>query len=171
MALNQWFRRHQKKFYVVLGVIIMVTWYMASSLQTLLENLSGKKDVMFGKKISPAEIEAVVRGLAAFRGGSAETPDSLRAQAWEHLMLLNEAQRLGIEAPDQEVKTFICVTEPGEFLLYDQEFFTQASRIVCYPLLEVFTFLETKLREGSLNNLLDLVFGPVYEIHSKISFA
>jgi hypothetical protein len=108
MGFNEWFRKHQKKFYVILGVLIMVTWYMSTSVEQLLSSATGKRDVIYGKKISPADLDAVMRRLQALMLRAPDSQAVLRAWAWEHLILAREADRMGLEATEEEVAAVLA---------------------------------------------------------------
>ena len=120
MGFNQWFRKHQKVFYVVLGVIIMVTWYMASSIQGWLEARVQQKKVggIYGRSVSPAEVENTAHFIRAVLARENETPNEAEARAWEHLILMEEARRMGLQASDDEVAKVLALQFPsgaGEF--------------------------------------------------------
>jgi len=106
MVSNRWFRKHQKKIFVVLGVIIMITWYMASAVERLLSPRAEAGGRLFGEHISGDEVLRVKQGLFALSPEFYQKREAKRltADAWQHLIELVEADRLGVVVSEEETR-------------------------------------------------------------------
>lgn len=107
MKFNVWFRKHQKKIFVVLGVVIMITWYMAGAVEDLLRGTLDRGGEIYGEKVSSAEIRSLTRKFQAWAPQEFSTGEMALAAAWEFKILLSEAQRLGLTASDAEVEEML----------------------------------------------------------------
>lgn len=110
MQINQWFRKHQKKFFVGIGVLIMAAWYVLPAMERTLTRSRDTGGTIFGKKISERDVQEMAYRILALmpraRLRNLQTHE-IRAAAWQWLILLHEADRLGIKATEEETAAFI----------------------------------------------------------------
>jgi hypothetical protein len=100
MHFNVWFRKHQKKIYVFLGVIIMITWFIATPIEQLLAGAVSKGGMLYGEKVKLGQVQDVMVRLQSVMGRQPNVDPE--ASAWAHIMLLKEAQRFGVGISSDE---------------------------------------------------------------------
>jgi hypothetical protein len=109
--VNAWMRKKAGLFLVVICVIIMVVWLVPFNY--LLARTPGPQGKIFGKVVPAQKVEALIRTLSSLsqRQLGAELA---RAEAWQTLILVEEAKRYGISAGDDEVAEFLKMRFPVE---------------------------------------------------------
>jgi hypothetical protein len=110
-GMNKWMREKAKWFLIGICVIIMVTWLVPWN--NLLSRSPGAQGKIFGKGVPAQTVEALARTLSSLisRQSNLETA---RAQAWQMLILAEEAKRYGISAGDDEVAELLKMRFPAE---------------------------------------------------------
>ncbi|MBI3312420.1 MAG: SurA N-terminal domain-containing protein [Candidatus Omnitrophica bacterium] len=160
----KWLRRH---IGWIAGVAVggMILWlaFSATTLQRVQESAAG---ILFGRPVQAQEyrkaLEAVTHA-AVLRFGDRfrdqVRPSEMEQQAWERLILLTEARRLGIRVSDQEVveevqKIPLFQTKEGQFDRAGYE------TIVRYSLGATSRAYEEEIREDlAIQKLFDRVVG------------
>ena len=110
-GMNKWMREQAKWFLIGICVIIMITWLVPWNL--LLGRTAGPQGKIFGKVIPGQKVDSLAMTLSAL---SQRRPDiqAARGQAWQMLILAEEAKRYGISASDDEVAELLKMRFPVE---------------------------------------------------------
>ena len=98
--------RHQKKYLLILAALLIMVWLLAPALQGVLSRLKAPRYAgeIFGEKISMDEFLGVrARMMLMAPSGTRLSP----GHVWDRLLQLRMAEKLGIEASDQEVEEYI----------------------------------------------------------------
>jgi hypothetical protein len=103
-GMNKWMREQAKWFLVIICVVIMVTWLVPWN--NLLSKTPGAQGKIFGKAVPAQTVEALARTLSSLSSGQVNL-ETARAQAWQMLILAEEAKRYGISAGDNDVTEFL----------------------------------------------------------------
>ncbi|MCD6405967.1 MAG: hypothetical protein J7M19_09085 [Planctomycetes bacterium] len=92
------FRKHQGKLILILGVALMITWFVGGAIMSLLspEQVEGK---MFGRKVTRREYTLASDLVRIMRLG--EQPS--KNDVWLFLAMQHEADRLGVKVTREEV--------------------------------------------------------------------
>ncbi len=99
---SDWFRKNQKKLMGIFVVVLMAAWGIGPAISMLSHQL-GEKPVgtIFGKDISQNEFNEALRRWS--RVFLQQSKTSIGEIVWKQLMLVREAERLGIRVSDEEV--------------------------------------------------------------------
>ncbi|HHT9125609.1 MAG TPA: SurA N-terminal domain-containing protein [Candidatus Brocadiia bacterium] len=99
---SNWFRKNQKKFLGLFVVVLMAAWGIGPAI-SMLSRQFGEKPVgtIFGKDISQNEFNDAIRRWS--RVFLQQSPTPIGETVWKQLMLVREAERLGIRISDEEV--------------------------------------------------------------------
>jgi hypothetical protein len=108
---NAWMREKAGILLVVVCVIIMVTWLVPWNY--LLARSPGPQGKIFGKVVPAQKVDALARTLSSLSQRQMGV-EAARAQAWQELILAEEAKRYGINAGDDEVAEFLKMHFPAE---------------------------------------------------------
>ena len=104
--LTRWLREQQKKFLVVILVVIVITWTLGSALMRMVEPTRVRGGEIYGKEVSGKTVRRYALPLMLVLPSAAKQ-GTLTGHAWETLMLLEEASRLGIQASPAEVQDWL----------------------------------------------------------------
>jgi hypothetical protein len=110
-GMNKWMREQAKWFLIIICVIIMVTWLVPWNY--LFRRAPGAQGKIFGKAVPAQTVEALARTLSSL---SSRPPnlETARAQAWQMLILAEEAKRYGISAGGDEITELLKMRFPAE---------------------------------------------------------
>ncbi len=99
---SDWFRKNQKKLMGIFVVVLMAAWGIGPAISMLSHQL-GEKPVgtIFGKAISQNEFSEALRRWSRVFLQQSKAP--VGEFVWRQLMLVREAERLGIRVSDEEV--------------------------------------------------------------------
>jgi len=98
--------RHQKKFLLILAALLIIVWLLSPTLWGLFDRIKRPRYAgeIFGKRISVREfLETRAKMTALSQRGDKVTP----AQVWDRLIQLTTAEKMGIEASDQEIQEYV----------------------------------------------------------------
>lgn len=92
------FRKHQGKLLLILGVTLMVTWFVGGALMRILapEPIEGK---MFGRKVTRSQYSLASQLVRIMRLGQQPS----KKDVWLFLAIQHEADRLGVKVTKEEV--------------------------------------------------------------------
>ncbi|KPJ63070.1 MAG: hypothetical protein AMS15_01810 [Planctomycetes bacterium DG_23] len=93
-------RKHQKLILLVLGVSLAVIWSSTEIISRLVSEPLESAGEIFGRKVSLGELQNNAYRWGAWRGPR----EAQREIVWERLILLDEAQRAGLEVSDEELR-------------------------------------------------------------------
>ena len=110
-AMNKWMREQAKWFLIGICVIIMVTWLVPWNY--LMGGTRGPQGRIFGKMVPAQTVEALAMTLSSLSQPRLDA-QAARAEAWQTLILAEEAKRYRISAGDDEVTEFLKRRFPVE---------------------------------------------------------
>jgi len=109
--VNAWMRKKAGVFLVVICVIIMVTWLVPWNY--LFTKSIGPQGKIFGKAVPAQRVDALAMAISSLSTRRVDV-EAGRSEAWQRLILAEEAKRYGISAGDDEVAEFLKSHFPAE---------------------------------------------------------
>lgn len=99
---SDWFRKNQKKLLGIFVIVLMAAWGIGPAISVLTGRF-GEKPVgtIFGEEVSQNEFNEAIRRWSRVFLHQSETP--VVETVWKQLMLVREAERLGLRVSDGEV--------------------------------------------------------------------
>jgi len=110
--LNRWLREQRKRIFIGLCVVLMVTWIVGSALTRMFTASPYKGGRIFGETVSGKELAGALARVYAASMGRLKRPKA-RALAWQRLIHLREARRLGLRVGEDEVVARIALMFPA----------------------------------------------------------
>ena len=152
--VNKWMRQEAKWFLIIICVIIMVTWLVPWSY--LLGKRPGPQGKIFGKTVSGQEVDALAMTLRSL-SQRAPDPETARAEAWQMLILAEEAKQYGISAGDDQVLEYLQMRFPaGTAKGYDAKAYAAFLERSGIPELAFESSLKTALAAQALNRTVTM---------------
>jgi hypothetical protein len=102
--INVWFRTKARVIFIIICVVIMIVWFVPVG--RLLQARPVAKGEIYGEKVSSDQVQGLARILLFMTGRQdAQAQQLAMAQAWEAMILNKEAERYGVVATDEDVRT------------------------------------------------------------------
>jgi len=109
--MNKWMREKAGVLLVVICVVIMVTWLVPWNY--LFAKTPGPQGKIFGKAVPAQQVDALAMTLSSLSQRRTDV-EAARAQAWQMLILAEEAKRYGINAGDDEIAELLKMRFPSQ---------------------------------------------------------